>query len=50
MKFKYQPITEFSNKELCINGLLLNNHGSLEISVYDPKQLKVVYTSSSPIK
>src|SRR5258708_11035141 len=44
MKFKYHPITEFSNKELCINGLLLNNHGSMEIMVHDPKQLKVVYT------
>jgi hypothetical protein len=49
-KFNYLPIAEFNNKELCIKGILTNNHGSMEIMVHDPKQLQVVYTSPYPIK
>ena len=48
-KFNYLPVREFKNKEICIEGVLSNNHGSLEVIVHNPKQLRVFYTSPYPI-
>ena len=49
-KFDYSPITKFVNKELCINGVVSNNNGSIEVNVSDPRQLRIVYTSPYPVK
>jgi len=49
-KFSFSPEAKFVNKELCIKGVVRNNNGMPEITITDPKQLKIVFTSPYPIK
>jgi len=49
-KFKFSPEVKFVDKELCIKGIVRNRDGIPEITVNDPGQLEIVFTSSYPIK